>query len=115
LSLAEFEDEHLLTLVPEAKDIDAEIRVQLKRDALYEHYLKRQERDIELLARDEELQIPVDFSYADISGLSNELRNKLTQAKPQSIGQASRIEGMTPAALVLLVAKIKKSQELKSA
>ena len=115
LSLAEFEDEHLLTLVPEAKDIDAEIRVQLKRDALYEHYLKRQERDIELLARDEELQIPADFSYADISGLSNELRNKLTQAKPQSIGQASRIEGMTPAALVLLVAKIKKSQELKSA
>lgn len=115
LSLAEFEDEHLLTLVPEAKDIDAEIRIQLKRDALYEHYLKRQERDIELLARDEELQIPADFSYADISGLSNELRNKLTQAKPQSIGQASRIEGMTPAALVLLVAKIKKSQELKSA
>jgi len=115
LSLAEFEDEHLLTLVPEAKDIDAEIRVQLKRDALYEHYLKRQERDIELLARDEELQIPADFSYADISGLSNELRNKLTHAKPQSIGQASRIEGMTPAALVLLVAKIKKSQELKSA
>lgn len=115
LSLAEFEDEHLLTLVPEAKDIDAEIRVQLKRDALYEHYLKRQERDIELLARDEELQIPADFSYADISGLSNELRNKLTHAQPQSIGQASRIEGMTPAALVLLVAKIKKSQELKSA
>ena len=115
LSLAEFEDEHLLTLMPEAKVIDAEIRVQLKRDALYEHYLKRQERDIELLARDEELQIPADFSYADISGLSNELRNKLTQAKPQSIGQASRIEGMTPAALVLLVAKIKKSQELKSA
>jgi tRNA uridine 5-carboxymethylaminomethyl modification enzyme len=115
LSLAEFEDEHLLTLVPEAKDIEAEIRVQLKRDALYEHYLKRQERDIELLARDEELQIPADFSYADISGLSNELRNKLTHAKPQSIGQASRIEGMTPAALVLLVAKIKKSQELKSA
>ena len=115
MSLAEFEDEHLLELVPSAKEIDPEIRVQIKRDALYEHYLKRQERDIEVLARDEALQIPSEFSYDGVSGLSNELRNKLQLARPQSIGQASRIEGMTPAALVLLVAKIKKFQEAKSA
>ena len=115
MSLAEFEDEHLLALVPSAAEIDPEIRIQIKRDALYEHYLKRQERDIEVLARDEALQIPNEFSYEGVSGLSNELRNKLQAARPQSIGQASRIEGMTPAALVLLVAKIKKFQEAKSA
>ncbi len=115
LSLAEFEDEQLLSLVPDAANIDFEIREQVKRDALYEHYISRQEKDIESLKRDEALQIPDGFVYEGISGLSNELRLKLEKSRPTSIGQASRIEGMTPAALVLLLAQVRKLEKAKSA
>ncbi|OUD09930.1 tRNA uridine-5-carboxymethylaminomethyl(34) synthesis enzyme MnmG [Marivivens niveibacter] len=115
LSLAEFTDEQLLLLYPEAKDIDPAIRTQVKCDALYAHYITRQQKDIESLKRDEAVVIPNDFSYDGISGLSNELRLKLQAARPTTIGQASRIEGMTPAALVLLLAQIRKLEKAKIA
>lgn len=115
LSLAEFEDEQLVSLVPSATAFEKPIREQIKRDALYAHYISRQEKDIESLQRDEQLVIPSAFSYAGISGLSNELRLKLEKARPSTIGQAGRIEGMTPAALVLLISQIRKQSKAKSA
>ncbi len=115
LSLAEFEDEQLVSLVPTATAFEKPIREQIKRDALYAHYISRQEKDIESLQRDEQLIIPNAFSYAGISGLSNELRLKLEKARPSTIGQAGRIEGMTPAALVLLISQIRKQSKAKSA
>ncbi|NIY71445.1 tRNA uridine-5-carboxymethylaminomethyl(34) synthesis enzyme MnmG [Marivivens donghaensis] len=115
LTLAEFEDEQLVGLVPSAAAFEKPIREQIKRDALYAHYISRQEKDIESLQRDEQLVIPSMFSYAGISGLSNELRLKLEKARPSTIGQAGRIEGMTPAALVLLISQIRKQSKAKSA
>ena len=115
LSLAEFTDEQLLALYPDAQSIDPDIRAQVKCDALYAHYITRQQKDIESLKRDEAVVIPTDFSYEGISGLSNELRLKLQSARPTTIGQASRIEGMTPAALVLLLAQIRKLEKAKIA
>ena len=115
LSLAEFEDAELLALVPEASKITSEVRQQIKRDALYAHYISRQAKDIESLRRDEEVQIPEGFEYTGVSGLSNELALKLNRVRPTTIGQASRIEGMTPAALVLLLARIRKHEKAKSA
>ncbi|WP_194097657.1 tRNA uridine-5-carboxymethylaminomethyl(34) synthesis enzyme MnmG [Marivivens aquimaris] len=115
LSLAEFEDEQLVSLVPSATAFEKPIREQIKRDALYAHYISRQEKDIESLQRDEQLIIPGAFSYSGISGLSNELRLKLEKARPSTIGQAGRIEGMTPAALVLLISQIRKQSKAKSA
>lgn len=115
LSLAEFEDRHLIELLPEAAGISPEVRSQIKCDALYAHYITRQDKDIQTLKRDESVVIPQDFSYEGISGLSNELRLKLSRVKPATIGQAGRIEGMTPAALVLLLARIRKFDKAQSA
>ncbi|MEM6891192.1 MAG: tRNA uridine-5-carboxymethylaminomethyl(34) synthesis enzyme MnmG [Pseudomonadota bacterium] len=102
--------EHLVQLLPEARDIDAEIQTQLKRDAIYAQYLDRQKRDIENLRRDEAYEIPQDFDFAGIVGLSNELRSKLAASKPETLRQAGRVEGMTPAALTLILACLRQRE-----
>ena len=91
-------------------DIESEIQQQAHRDALYSNYIDRQKKDIESVKRDEAIIIPSSFDYQSMSGLSNELKNKLLIQKPKNIAQASRIEGMTPAALFLILSKVKQGQ-----
>ncbi|MFB2533284.1 tRNA uridine-5-carboxymethylaminomethyl(34) synthesis enzyme MnmG [Paracoccus sp. p3-h83] len=83
---------------------------QLAREALYANYTDRQERDAQRLLADERMTIPGDFDYGAISGLSHELRQKLDSRRPASIAHASRIEGMTPSALMLIVARLRAAQ-----
>ncbi|WP_299846593.1 tRNA uridine-5-carboxymethylaminomethyl(34) synthesis enzyme MnmG [uncultured Roseovarius sp.] len=95
--------------------IDAETRSQLEKDALYANYIDRQNRDVEMMKRDEAQVIPVDFDYSSIQGLSNELKSKLTIARPANLAQAGRIDGMTPAALTLVMARLRQERRGKSA
>jgi tRNA uridine 5-carboxymethylaminomethyl modification enzyme len=114
LALADVDFDTLLVLEPKLEAVSQEVRVQLKRDAMYQHYVQRQKRDAESLKRDEAYGIPDDFDYRGISGLSNELKEKLLMVRPESLGHAGRVEGMTPAALTLILAKIRQ-HERKSA
>lgn len=94
--------------------IDPESAKQLEREAMYANYIERQKADVAALKKDERQQIPGEFSFADIDGLSTELRQKLTLARPETLAQAKAIDGMTPAALALLLALLKR-QERQSA
>nr|WP_272490755.1 tRNA uridine-5-carboxymethylaminomethyl(34) synthesis enzyme MnmG [Mesobacterium pallidum] len=96
-------------------DIPAEISQQLERDALYSNYIERQKREVEGMRRDEQHGIPADFDFGAISGLSNELRTKLDRVRPSTLAQAERVEGMTPAALTLILAKLRQSKRERSA
>ncbi len=104
----------LLALRPELADIRVDIQEQLKRDALYAHYVARQAKDVDDLRRDEAHEIPTDFDYGILSGLSSELRQKLTAVRPETLGQAGRVEGMTPAALTLILARLRKGERRAS-
>jgi len=105
----------LVPLIPELADTDAETRAQVERDALYANYIARQERDVEAMKRDEALVIPIDFNFSALDGLSNELKQKLTSARPENIAQAGRVEGMTPAALALILARLRRGDRARSA
>ena len=96
-------------------DIDDETRRQLEKDALYANYIERQKRDVEMMKRDESQEIPGNFDFGAIDGLSNELKSKLTAARPANLAQAGRIDGMTPAALTLLLARLRMEKREKSA
>jgi tRNA uridine 5-carboxymethylaminomethyl modification enzyme len=95
---------------PDIGNIDPAILEQLTVDAQYAVYLDRQQSDIEAVRRDEQKAIPDSFDYAAIPGLSMELRSKLAAARPQTIAQAQALDGMTPAAITLLLAVIRKGQ-----
>ncbi len=82
---------------------------QIKKDATYANYIERQERDVEALRRDEGKAIPASIRFGDLGGLSNEIVAKLEAARPQTLAQAARIEGITPAALTLILAAIRKA------
>ena len=84
------------------------IENQVAIDAHYMGYLQRQERDIKSFKKDEAVTIPENIDYNKLSGLSNEIKSKLTLIKPKTLGQAIRIDGVTPAAIVLLLSHIKK-------
>jgi tRNA uridine 5-carboxymethylaminomethyl modification enzyme len=88
--------------------LDPKIAEQLETDAKYEVYLSRQAADVESYRRDESLVLPEDIDYGALPGLSNEVRQKLKTHRPRSIGQAGRIDGVTPAALTLLVAHVRR-------
>ncbi len=105
----------LLDLDAEFSLVDSESRAQLEKDALYANYIERQSRDVEMMKRDEAQQIPSDFNYAIIPGLSNELKSKLTSSRPTNLAQAARIDGMTPAALTLVMARLRQNRRGKSA
>ena len=104
---------NLVKLEPSFASIDKVIQNQLSCDALYANYIERQNRDVEKMKRDEAHEIPDDFDYADLKGLSNELRSKLIAVRPQTIGQASRVEGMTPAACTLILARLRQENRKK--
>ena len=108
-----FED--LLPLVDSLDDTSSEIRKQVERDALYANYIARQERDVEAMKRDEAHEIPKDFNYASLDGLSNELKQKLSRARPVNIAQAGRVEGVTPAALTLILAHLRRDLKARKA
>ncbi len=103
--------EGLTDIWPELKDIDPAIAEQVATDALYAVYLDRQMADIEALKRDEALSIPDGFDYEAITGLSNEVRQKLIDIRPATLGQASRMDGMTPAALTLILSHLKRQSQ----
>jgi len=84
---------------------------QLKIDASYAVYLNRQRFDVEAIRRDEDKKIPDCFGYDKLAGLSNELRQKLEKIRPSDLAQASRIDGMTPAALTLILAHLKRKSD----
>ncbi len=100
---------------PELGQVDPDIAAQVERDALYSNYIERQERDVAALRRDEAQKIPKDFDYDTLSGLSRELRSKLEHVRPANLAQAARIDGMTPAALTLLLGRIRRDGARKSA
>jgi tRNA uridine 5-carboxymethylaminomethyl modification enzyme len=98
----------LRSIWPELSALPAPIATQLEVDARYASYVTRQEIDVAVLQREEGRKIPVDFDYAGISGLSNELVQKLTHARPATLAHAGRLDGMTPSALLLLLAHVRK-------
>ncbi len=108
-----FED--LINLEPALNQIDEISRRQVERDAMYVHYIRRQEKDIEGLRRDEMHRIPADFDYSNLQGLSSELKSKLSKARPDNLAQAGRLDGMTPAALALLLARLRRESREKRA
>jgi len=104
-----FED--ILKLFPELVTVSKEVRTQLERDSLYANYISRQEREVLALKKDESQIIPADFDY-QIEGLSFELQQKLERARPLNLAQAARIDGMTPAALALILGNLKRLQRV---
>lgn len=107
LSISGVTRDQLEHLEPGISGIDRGIFSQLAKDAMYAHYVERQKRDVEALKRDEAVEIPEDFEFCSVNGLSNELRTKLLAARPTTIAQAARIEGMTPSALTAILARLR--------
>jgi tRNA uridine 5-carboxymethylaminomethyl modification enzyme len=101
-----FED--LVGVWPQLASLPVFAREQLEIDALYSGYLDRQDADVAAFRRDEDLRLPVDLDYAAVGGLSAEARQKLSATRPTTLGQAGRIEGMTPSALTALLAHVRK-------
>jgi len=93
---------------PQFAELDGKIAEQLEIDAKYHVYLSRQAADVESYRRDESLLLPDDLDYAQLPGLSNEVRHKLQTRRPRTIGHAGRIDGITPAALTLLAAHLRR-------
>ncbi len=110
LAFADVDFDALIKLRPELQRIPENVRSQIKFDALYANYIERQKRDVAALKKDEAHRIPNDFDYGDMSGLSAELRSKLEKVRPETLGHAGRVEGMTPAALTLLLAKLRQHE-----
>ncbi len=113
LQLLSFKDvffDHLIDLDSELATTPREVQQQLKRDATYMNYLDRQQRDVDALARDEAITIPKDLDFDSLGGLSYELCSKLKRLKPDSMAQAARIDGMTPAALVIILSAVRAHQ-----
>ncbi len=99
----------LARIWPQLGALDHRTAQQLEIDAKYDVYLSRQAADVESYRRDESLVLPDDFDYAALPGLSHEVRHKLQAHRPRTIGQAGRIDGITPAALTLLVASVRRA------
>ncbi|WP_409514412.1 tRNA uridine-5-carboxymethylaminomethyl(34) synthesis enzyme MnmG [Brevundimonas sp.] len=106
--------DNFVSVVPEIADWTSAVREQVEIDAVYAGYLDRQAQDAEALRREEGLKLPSDLDYATIGALSNEVREKLSMVRPQTLGQAGRIEGMTPGALTALLAHVKKAASLQA-
>jgi tRNA uridine 5-carboxymethylaminomethyl modification enzyme len=114
LAYPEIEWEALRGIWPELSTIDPSIAVHLEIDAKYDVYLKRQTADVDAFRRDEGLVL-ADIDYADVPGLSNEARSKLEAARPRTVGQAGRLDGLTPAALGILAAYLRREARRKTA
>ncbi|MDO8290793.1 MAG: tRNA uridine-5-carboxymethylaminomethyl(34) synthesis enzyme MnmG [Parvibaculum sp.] len=107
LSVPEIELAQLVSVWPELSELEPDIAEQLEIEAQYSGYLSRQQSDINAFRKDEGLAIPAGLDFDAVHGLSSEARLKLNKARPATLGQASRVEGMTPAALTSLLVHIK--------
>ena len=114
LAYPEIEWDALRGIWPELSTVDPSIAVHLEIDAKYDVYLKRQTADVDAFRRDEGLLL-TDIDYADVPGLSNEARAKLEAARPRTVGQAGRLDGLTPAALGILAAYLRREARRKTA
>ena len=106
-----FPDIHFDDLVgvwPELGGFDETIQQQVSIEAQYAGYIARQQADVDAMRRDEQFQLPTDLDYGCVGGLSNEVRGKLERIRPQTIGQAARIEGVTPGALTALLGHVRR-------
>jgi tRNA uridine 5-carboxymethylaminomethyl modification enzyme len=103
----------LAKIWPSFGALDAKISEQIEIDAKYEVYLSRQNADIDAYRRDESFTLPDDLDYSALPGLSNEAKQKLIKHRPRTIGHAAKLDGMTPAALTLLVAHVKRGRSKK--
>jgi tRNA uridine 5-carboxymethylaminomethyl modification enzyme len=107
--------DRLQAIWPELGRVDAGIAAQLEVDARYASYVDRQEADIVAFRKEESVRIPAGFDYAGLPGLSVEVRQKLEALRPATLAQAARMEGLTPAALMLLLAHLRKTPERRTA
>jgi tRNA uridine 5-carboxymethylaminomethyl modification enzyme len=99
----------LLNLMNEPQSVDDKVAEQVMIQAKYSGYINRQQSEIDRVQRNESMVLPVDLDYKAVRGLSNEVREKLEQVRPQNLGQAARISGVTPAAVSLLLVHLKRS------
>jgi tRNA uridine 5-carboxymethylaminomethyl modification enzyme len=100
---------------PEFEGLPRFVREALEADALYSGYLERQEADIAILRKDEALLLPAELDYDSLPSLSNEIRQKLARVRPATLGQAARIDGITPAALIALIGHVRRRPTARSA
>jgi len=99
----------LAPIWPRLGELAPKIAEQLEIDAKYDVYLTRQAADVAAFRRDEALTLPADFDYLGLPGLSNEVRQKLQTAQPRTLGQAARLDGVTPAALTLILGHLRRA------
>ncbi len=115
LALSDVDESVVLQLVPEFGEFGSDIREQVATDALYDQYSERQQRQADAITRDEAVLLPDAMDYDGISGLSFELTAKLKRLRPVNLAQAMKIEGMTPAAVTLILSKVRRlKQEAKA-
>ena len=114
LALEDMSIEHLTGIWPELNDIPQDLRPQIEADCRYAGYVGRQKADIDALARDEAICLPLDFDYQQVGGLSAEARDVLTRLRPETIGQANRMPGLTPAAVLAVLRHLKRNQRQAS-
>jgi tRNA uridine 5-carboxymethylaminomethyl modification enzyme len=100
---------------PELNGVEPAIAAQIEVDAKYSVYLERQMADVASFRRDESLLLPDSLDYSRLPGLSNEVKARLAEARPRSLGQAARLEGITPAALTILSSQVRKGRRLAAA
>jgi len=103
--------DQFVSAVPVIADWTDDVREQVQIDAAYANYLDRQSQDADALKAEEGLMLPTDLDYGTIGGLSNEVKEKLARVQPRTLGQAGRIEGMTPGALTALLAYVKRAHK----
>lgn len=103
----------LASVWPELHSLPTKVAEALEIEAGYAVYLERQMADIQSVQRDEDRGIPEDFDFSSVSGLSNELKLKLDRARPRNIAQAGKVDGMTPAALALIISLVKKRDQTR--
>ncbi len=105
--------EKLLEVSPGQEDLSEVVREQVEVTIKYEGYISRQQKEIDKMVRHENTALPANFDYSIVGGLSNEVKQKLDQARPTTLAQASRIPGVTPAAVSILLIYLKKSSAFK--
>ena len=110
LKRPELKFQDICKVFPELNELDSKISNQIEIEVKYSGYIARQNQEISKLKKNENIKIPEGLNYEKIQGLSNEVRQKLIQTKPETLAQASRISGVTPAALSLLLVHLKRQQ-----
>jgi len=115
LAFSNIDFSNLEKIWPQIKELDLETREQILIEARYAGYLKRQRLDIQDFKKDENLKIPDKINYKKVGSLSNEVVEKLTKIKPPTLGAASRVSGITPAAIIAILRFIKRSKNKKAA